>query len=107
MCWGLNSHTIAQLRHVLARHGQVEKAILYGSRAKGTHNQGSDIDLALVGRDLDIHKINAIDNDLDDLLLPYSIDLCSYLGIRSMDLLAHIERVGVVFYDSAAPTNRR
>jgi predicted nucleotidyltransferase len=31
----------------------VEKAVLFGSRAKGTHKRSSDIDLALASNNLD------------------------------------------------------
>ena len=50
MKYGLNSATVGRIRSVLARFSEVDKAILYGSRAKGIHKRGSDIDLALFAR---------------------------------------------------------
>ena len=44
---GLTSGTVDRIRSVLARFPQVEKAVLYGSRAKGNYKRGSDIDLTL------------------------------------------------------------
>jgi hypothetical protein len=43
---------------------------------------------------------------IDDLLLPYSVDLVIYGQIRDPDLRAHIQHAGVVFYQraEAAPT---
>jgi predicted nucleotidyltransferase len=49
---GLPETTIAKIRAVLARFPEVEKAILYGSRAKGNFKTGSDIDLTLCGEAL-------------------------------------------------------
>ena len=68
---GLNSATVDRIRSVLARFSEVDKAILYGSRAKGTYKPGSDIDLALFGSDLDGSVLSRITSTLDDLLLPY------------------------------------
>jgi len=76
----------------------VEEAILYGSRAKGNERPGSDIDLTLNGPNLNLQVINRISRELDDLLLPYTIDLSVFRQISNSDLLDHIERVGQVFY---------
>ena len=46
---GLSAATVAKIHGVLSRHSEVEKAILYGSRAKGNYKNGSDIDLTLTG----------------------------------------------------------
>lgn len=82
-----------------ARPPLVEKAALYGSRAKGNFKNGSDIDLALYGRDLNLTALHRIEDALDDLLLPYHIDLALASRITSEELLEHIQRVGVVFYE--------
>jgi len=79
----------------------VTKAVIYGSRAKGNYKNGSDIDLTLYGNEL-THKISlAILVELDDLLLPYTIDLSIYAMLDHADLREHIEQVGMVFYERA------
>ena len=61
---GLPDETIAHIRTLFRRNPRIDKAILYGSRAKGTYQTGS-----------------------------------------SPELLEHIKRVGVIFYErDAAPT---
>jgi predicted nucleotidyltransferase len=77
----------------------VQKATLYGSRAKGNYRNGSDIDLTLYGNGLSLNLIYKILSDLDDLLLPYTIDLSIFDEIRDADVIAHIRRVGVTFYE--------
>ncbi|MEJ5251789.1 MAG: nucleotidyltransferase domain-containing protein [Chthonomonadetes bacterium] len=97
--FGLKETTIQRICEVLARYPQVQKAILYGSRAKGNYKEGSDIDLVLVGgEDLDERVLARIDMEIDDLLLPYMIDLSILSHITDPDVLDHIRRVGVVFY---------
>ncbi len=104
MNFGLNDRTIEQLQAVFARYPQVEKAILYGSRAKGNYRKGSDIDLTLCGgSDLNMTVLYQIIDEIDDLLLPYIVDLSIYDHIEDPDVLDHIRRVGVLFYSNEAP----
>jgi predicted nucleotidyltransferase len=99
MKYGLPQSAIQKICAVLSRHPQVEKAILYGSRAKGNYKNGSDIDLTLRGVDLSLNVIYKILDDLDELLLPYTIDLSIFNDIGDPDMVEHIQRVGITFYD--------
>lgn len=95
---GLSLATITTLQGVFAKHSEVEQALLYGSRAKGNFRKGSDIDLTLIGEKLDYRLLTRIENDIDDLLLPYTVDLSLFKQIDNPDLLDHIRRVGLIFY---------
>lgn len=100
MTYGLQDATIQSIRAVLLRHPEVERAILYGSRAKGNFRNASDIDLTLCGgADLTLHVLCRIMDELDDLLLPYTIDLSISNHISDPGLIEHIHRVGIVFYE--------
>ena len=96
--YGLKEKHITAIRSVFSKYPQVEKAILYGSRAKGNYRNGSDIDLTLAGKDLDLKILSKIENELDDLMLPYKIDLSILRKIDNPDLSEHIKRVGKIFY---------
>ncbi len=99
MKYGLPDTTIQKICAVLARYPQVEQALLYGSRAKGAYKNGSDIDLTLRGgAGLTLNVLYKIMEELDDLLLPYTIDLSIFATISDPDVVEHIQRVGVVFY---------
>ena len=99
---GLSESTVERIRGVLAHFPEVEKALLYGSRAKETHRPGSDIDLTLCGSGLGLSQLARIDEALDDLLLPYKIDLSEMVSLTHPALLDHIRRVGIVFYEKSA-----
>jgi uncharacterized protein len=99
MKFGLPQPTIQKICAVFSRYPQVDKAILYGSRAKGTYKNGSDIDLALDGANLTLNMVNKILDDLDELLLPYTIDLSIFDHIDDPDVIGHIQRVGIEFYN--------
>ena len=95
---GLSSDTVAAIHRVLRLHPAVEKAVLYGSRAMGNYKPGSDIDLTLFGDALNTQELMNLDDELDDLLLPYRIDLSIRRQINNESLLNHIERMGILFY---------
>ncbi|MEL6385494.1 MAG: nucleotidyltransferase domain-containing protein [Cyanobacteria bacterium J06626_18] len=99
--FGLKQSTIDQINAVFARYPSVEKAIIYGSRAKGNYRKGSDIDLTLVGAKLKSSQLALIWLEMDDLLLPYLMDISLLRQIDNPDLIEHINRVGVTFYEKA------
>ena len=96
--FGLPDTTLAAIRRILADFPAVEKAVLYGSRAKGNYRPGSDIDLVLVGDALDIRILGEIAARLEESPIPYQVDLTLWGQIDHVKLREHIERVGVVFY---------
>jgi predicted nucleotidyltransferase len=96
---GLSEATVQRMAAVFSHYPEIEKAVLYGSRAKGNFRNGSDIDLSLVGEKLDAKILGQIDWELDDLLLPYKIDLSIFHQLTHPELIEHIRRVGIIFYD--------
>jgi predicted nucleotidyltransferase len=97
--FGLKEDTTKKICAVFARFPQIEKALLYGSRAKGSYKNGSDIDLTLQGgSELTFDVLLKIMNELDELLLPYTIDLSIFNDISDPEVIEHIQRVAVTFY---------
>ena len=98
---GLPSNAIEKILAEFRKFPQIEKAILYGSRAMGTSKPGSDIDLSLVGQALNQDIVWKVSQALDDTLLHYVFDLSLFETLDNPDLKAHIARVGIVFYQAA------
>ena len=98
--FGLKEPSIRKICGVFAKYPQIEKAVIYGSRAKGNYKNGSDIDLTLYGgNDLTLPVLYAIMDQIDDLLLPYTIDLSLFSSISDPDVIEHIQRAGITFYE--------
>jgi len=97
-CHGLPAEAIDKLNGVFRAWPQIESVILYGSRAKGNYRTGSDIDLCIRAEALRLPDLLAIENQIDELLLPWKVDLSLIDHIDNPDLLDHIRRVGTVFY---------
>jgi predicted nucleotidyltransferase len=72
---GLPPEASARLLALFSAEPAVEEVWLYGSRAMGRHHAGSDIDLTLVAPGLSHQGRLRLMGALDDLLLPWSIDL--------------------------------
>lgn len=95
---GLAEETVEKIQAVLAGFPQVEKAVVYGSRANGNFKAGSDIDLTLFGDGLTDKVMSRIYWALDDLLLPYKIDLSLFSGLKHPALIDHVRRFGIILY---------
>ena len=98
MEFGLNQETIDKINSVFENHPEIEKVIIYGSRAKGNYRAGSDIDLTLMGNDLEYNLAETVNSEIDDLNTPYLFDISIFGKIDSPSLKEHIDRVGKVFY---------
>jgi uncharacterized protein len=99
---GLSPATLDKIVGVLSQHAEVDSAIVYGSRAKGNYREGSDIDLTLTGAELNYQTLLRIENEIDDLLLPYLFDISILSYIEDPDVVEHIHRVGVLLYAKGA-----
>lgn len=100
MKFGLREKVIEQINSVFAKFPQVEEVVIYGSRAKGNYKKGSDIDLSLKGVDINLSLMHTIELGIDDLLLPYTFDISIFKQISNPDIIEHINRVGLEFYNS-------
>lgn len=98
---GLSGDKNSAIRSVFAAYPAVRHVVVYGSRAKGSHQPGSDIDLCILSGDVDGELVSKIEASLDDLGLPYLVDLSVYDEIENQDLREHIDRIGASIYRTA------
>lgn len=96
--YGLSDETVNDLCSVFACYGNIEKVLLFGSRAKGNFREGSDIDLALFGKDITFNQILDIKVRIEDLALLYTVDLVNFERCKNHPIGEHILRVGQPFY---------
>lgn len=92
----LPEKTKLKLLSVLAKEPSVEKAILFGSRARGDAKDHSDIDLALLGQDIPL----SLNTKLRDAAGLYQLDIVRMSDLENKDLFMNIERDGVVIYSA-------
>ena len=92
--YGIEQDIWDRIIKVICAYKQIHQIILFGSRAKGNFRNGSDIDLAVKGDNPDFHLLLDIRITLDDLNLPWEIDIIDY-DKAPVELKEHIDRVGI------------
>jgi predicted nucleotidyltransferase len=92
---GLSPQSEKLIVAAIAKQPNVERAILFGSRATGKYRPGSDVDIALVGSKLVENDRVVLSRYFDDSSLPYKIDLMLLDGSVSEAFREHIDRFGV------------
>lgn len=96
--YGILEADIQRIVSIFRANPNINELILFGSRAKGNFDQGSDIDLVIKGQALKLNDILKAKLEVDKLLLPYKFDIVIYNRIKEKALLNHIDRVGVKLY---------
>ncbi len=97
---GLSPEDMQDVCRAIEATPEIERVVLFGSRAKGTAKRGSDVDLALWGKSLDRSALLDLSVRLNqEGLLPYQFDLVDFQTIDNVALREHIERVGIVVYE--------
>ena len=94
---GLSDKEIAAVKNVFSKYEHIEKAVIFGSRAKGNYSENSDIDIALFGK-INLFDCGEIGLNLEELPLPYKFDVVAYDDVKNTELKEHIDRVGLVIY---------
>ena len=84
--YGLTDNELEKLCNLFRKHEEIEQAVLYGSRDRLTYN-----------------TLSSLSDEIDDLLLPYSVDLSIYGKLKNADLLEHIHRMGIPIF--SRPSN--
>mgnify|MGYP003611257795 CR=1 FL=1 len=95
---GLSKDIFDKMNTVFKNYKAIESVLLYGSRAMGNFKPASDIDISIVGEDIDLNLQNIIEFALDDLMVPYKFDVSIYNKITNPTFIDHINRVGVEIY---------
>jgi predicted nucleotidyltransferase len=98
MRFGLNENIIEKLIAVFESNSKVDKAIVFGSRAKGNYRPDSDIDIAIKGNGIALNDIFKMNSAFDENGIKYKVDIVDYDSIKEKELSAHIDRVGIQGY---------
>lgn len=102
--FGISEKSYNFLVNAFGNYPEVEEVLIFGSRAKGNYKKGSDIDLAIKGKQCsDLTAINIQGYFNEELPIPYYVDVVYYDGLEHQELKAHIDRVGKNFFVGKLP----
>jgi uncharacterized protein len=97
---GLKEEDIESIISILQQHPKVDQALVFGSRAKGNYYPGSDVDIALKGATLNFNTTSHISYLLnEETQMPYKFDVLNYQTITNVELIRHIDKIGIVIFD--------
>ena len=83
-----------------AEFPEIDKVVLHGSRALGTADRGSDIDLAIIGPDIThATRLRFHDHLNQQTLIPFFVDVLDYQTLTHADLKKHIDTHGIVIFE--------
>ncbi len=99
--FGLTERDMQTLTDIFKKYPEVKDVFLFGSRAKGTFKQGSDIDLAIMNAGVSDKTIRDIKVDFEESNLPYNVDLAYFATVSHQELKEHVSRVGVPIYSAS------
>lgn len=98
--YGLRETDVNFMVNLFRQTPEIEKVLLYGSRAYGNYSIGSDVDLALTGKEITIQIVNHIHYALEEESpTPLWFDVLHYDVIRNYKLKDEIDKYGIVIYN--------
>lgn len=99
MKYGLSDDQLSEIIRFIEKYPEVERAILFGSRAMDTYKEASDVDIAILGDQITADLAAKIKFDLEeDTYLPFYFDIIAYPTITNEALKGHIHNKGVVIF---------
>lgn len=99
MRFGLRDNDLAHIIRMIETFHEIEKVVIFGSRAKGNHKPGSDIDIAILGDKVNFNTVASLHGILEEEgPLPYFFDIVDYTHLDHQGLKEHIDRIGQVIY---------
>ncbi len=81
----------------ISKEEQAGKTVLFGSRAKGTARERSDIDIAVEG----VKDFDAFCEKIDEIEILYTIDVLNLETCRNQLLMEDIKAYGRKIYEEA------
>lgn len=98
MNFGLAEEIWLDLARVFARYPEIERVLIFGSRAKGTFRDGSDIDLAVFAPEMSDERFNQLWVELDALPILFKMDVLHWDRLSNTHLKQKILQEGRMFW---------
>ena len=95
--YGLDQRDMQTISGILSKYNEVKNVLIFGSRAIGRYHSGSDIDIAIIDKNICYQTLREIKSDFSDCSLPYNVDLINFATLTNEELKNHILRVGKPF----------
>jgi nucleotidyltransferase substrate binding protein (TIGR01987 family) len=96
----LNKDIIRSIQSIAKKYSEIEKIVLFGSRARGDNSEKSDIDLAIFAKNNCFNDFLKFYNDVDEINTLIKFDIVNVNENIEKKLLDNIKNDGVVIMSS-------
>jgi uncharacterized protein len=96
--FGLTDRDMKTIHDILRSYPEIREVHIFGSRAKGEHRQGSDVNLAIMNSGTPVGRLSKMRGDFEESSLPYTIDIVDFTRLDNPEFIDHIRRAGLPFY---------
>lgn len=97
--FGIYENSFSEIIKALNKFPELEKAVIFGSRAMKNYKKGSDIDIALFGEKITYELlVNISYNINEELPVPYFVDILHFDTLNNNELKKQISEKGVIIY---------
>ncbi|WP_297286604.1 nucleotidyltransferase domain-containing protein [uncultured Brachyspira sp.] len=93
----LDEKILKEIRNICAKYKNIEKVMLFGSRAIDKERYNSDIDLAIVG-EFDFLFCERLKEEFENMPTLLKFDVVDYNNITNGELINDINKYGKVIY---------
>ena len=94
----IDDKLLYNMNNIFKSHKEIEKIILFGSRAENREEYNSDIDLSVVG-DFDFLFCERLKEELSELETLLKFDVINHNDINNNELKNNIEKYGKIIYN--------
>ena len=99
MKYGFSDKQLQEIIDILSSYSQIEKAIIFGSRATNTYKKSSDVDIAIKGKKATWLLMATLKDHFEEkTYLPFFFDFIAYPTITNEALKKHIQTKGIIVY---------
>ena len=95
--FGISQKAMDSLLGIFNNYPDITRILVYGSRAKGTFSDRSDLDLVVMDA-IDRKSWGSLWMEINSSDFPSTVDIQVWDDIKNENLKEHIQRVGKVFY---------
>jgi predicted nucleotidyltransferase len=86
------------LNSILRSFEEIKEVRIFGSRAKGTFTNRSDVDLVIFKSNIERKRLSSLLAEINNSDFPFTVDILCFDSISNDSLKEHIQRVGKILY---------
>ena len=106
LTFGLSQNILLDFENIFSHYPEIQQVLIFGSRAKNTFKDGSDIDLAVFASNMETSRFTQLWNEIDNLPLVFRVDCIHWDQLNNQALKSKIIAEGRVFYSPSSRNSK-